>query len=237
MYSLEHYRKEYPFPSFDTWPSDAPLAWGGELFPGRLLSSYSQGIFPWYSEQKPILWWSPDPRCVLFLDQLKISHSLSRELKKKTWTLRADIQFHKVIEACSKTPRPRQAGTWLTDKMIDAYNTLHQMGLAHSIEVYLNEKLVGGLYGLSLGNIFFGESMFSTTPNASKIALIYLVRLLKSWQYTLIDCQVHNPHLASLGAQNIPRTDFLQHLNTALSHPSHQGPWTHHLENLLHPNS
>lgn len=233
MHTLEHFQQQYPFPPLEEWPEDAPLAWGGSLLPGRLVSAYSQGIFPWYSAHEPILWWSPDPRCVLFLDDFTVSHSLSRVLKKNGWEVRVDTQFKHIIESCSQVPRPKQKGTWLTDEMIAAYVALHEMGLAHSFETYFEGELVGGLYGTSLGKIFFGESMFAHKTNASKIALVYLVKLLKHHQFDLIDCQVYNPHLASLGAKNIPRSDFLRVLNTSVAKPSWIGSWTKELENLL----
>ncbi len=191
------------------------LAVGGDLSPQRLLEAYSKGIFPWFNEDDPILWWSPDPRMVLFPDELKISRSLRKTLKKDHYQIRTDCSFTQVMHACA-APRRGQAGTWIHPKMIAAYTILHEMGLAHSIETWMDGVLIGGLYGVSLGKVFFGESMFSLVPDASKIALVHLVKQLQYWEYGLIDCQVKTGHLASLGAREISRVEFGQKLNTLI---------------------
>lgn len=192
------------------------LAMGGDLTPQRLLEAYRKGIFPWFNEGEPILWWSPDPRMVLFPDELRISRSLSKELKKSDYQIRADHRFSEVMQACA-APRKGQAGTWIHPEMIAAYTTLHEMKFAHSVEMWVDGELVGGLYGIALGQIFFGESMFSRTPNASKIAFVHLVKQVQEWGFGLIDCQVKTNHLASLGAREIPRAAFAQYLSELIS--------------------
>lgn len=186
------------------------LAIGGDLSPARLLKAYRLGIFPWYN-QEPILWWSPDPRTVLFLDKLHIAKSLQKFLRKKPFIIKADQQFAAVLRECA-APRLRQGkwerGTWLNKEMQKAYQQLHEMGYAHSIEVYANEDLVGGLYGISIGKIFFGESMFSRQTHASKVALIALAQQLRQWGFLLIDCQMPSPLLQSMGAESITRQSF-----------------------------
>lgn len=192
------------------------LAIGGDLSLERLLNAYRLGIFPWY-DKGPILWWSPDPRAVIFLDSLHISRSLQKTLRKTPFTIKTDEQFANVMTACAG-PRHHHdkpdAGTWLNKNMQAAYLRLHQQGYAHSIEVYEDEQLVGGIYGVALGSVFFGESMFSLRPNASKIAMVHLVNKLISWDFTLIDCQVASSHLMRMGAALMPRAAFLKHLNT-----------------------
>jgi len=192
------------------------LAMGGDLTPQRLLEAYRKGIFPWFNEGEPILWWSPDPRMVLFPDELRISRSLSKELKKSDYQIRADHRFSEVMQACA-APRKGQAGTWIHPEMIAAYTTLHEMKFAHSVEMWVDGELVGGLYGIALGQIFFGESMFSRAPNASKIAFVHLVKQVQEWGFGLIDCQVKTNHLASLGAREIPRAAFAQYLSELIS--------------------
>ncbi len=192
------------------------LAVGGDLSPQRLLEAYSRGIFPWFNEDDPILWWSPDPRMVLFPNELKISRSLRKTLKKDHYQIRTDCSFSQVMHACA-APRKGQAGTWIHPKMVTAYTILHEMGLAHSVETWMDGVLVGGLYGVSLGKVFFGESMFSLVPDASKIALVHLAKQLQYWEYGLIDCQVKTGHLASLGAREISRVEFGQMLNTLIT--------------------
>lgn len=192
------------------------LAMGGDLTPQRLLEAYRKGIFPWFNEGEPILWWSPDPRMVLFPDELRISRSLSKELKKSDYQIRADHRFSEVMQACA-APRKGQAGTWIHHEMIAAYTTLHEMKFAHSVEMWVDDELVGGLYGIALGQIFFGESMFSRAPNASKIAFVHLVKQVQEWGFGLIDCQVKTNHLASLGAREIPRAAFAQYLSELIS--------------------
>lgn len=187
------------------------LAVGGDLSVSRLLNAYRSGIFPWFNEDEPILWWSPDPRMVLFPNELKISRSLQKVLRKNHYTIRTDTHFPEVMQFCA-APRKDQQGTWIHPEMMEAYNKLHRLGLAHSVETWINDELVGGLYGIALGKIFFGESMFSRTPNASKIAFVHLVKQLTEWKYALIDCQVKTEHLASLGAREISRKGFGQFL-------------------------
>ena len=183
------------------------LAVGGCLSTTRLLNAYRHGIFPWYSDDEPILWWSPDPRLVLFPEQLNVSQSLRKTLKKQKYTVTIDQAFTQVIRACAQ-PRQAESGTWITDDIENAYNALHELGIAHSAEAWLDGVLVGGLYGVAIGQVFFGESMFHTATDASKVAFATLVAKLKSWDYKLIDCQVHSAHLASLGAVEIDRTEF-----------------------------
>ena len=183
------------------------LAVGGCLSTTRLLNAYRHGIFPWYSDDVPILWWSPDPRLVLFPEQLNVSQSLRKTLKKQKYTVTIDQAFTQVIRACAQ-PRQAESGTWITDDIENAYSDLHELGVAHSAEAWLDGVLVGGLYGVAIGQVFFGESMFHTATDASKVAFATLVAKLKSWDYKLIDCQVHSAHLASLGAVEIDRTEF-----------------------------
>lgn len=197
------------FPDPDTaLPSpNGLLAVGGDLRPERLLRAYQAGIFPWFEEDQPILWWSPDPRMVLFPHEVHVSHSMRRFLRKSSWRVRSDTAFEAVIRACAGA-REGSHGTWLTEAMIAAYLALHHAGHAHSVEVWDEEELVGGLYGIAMGGVFFGESMFSRRSNASKMALIDLATRGAADGFRVIDCQVANPHLASLGARNIPRKTF-----------------------------
>ncbi len=192
------------------------LAVGGDLTPQRLLAAYYRGIFPWFNEGDPILWWSPDPRMVLFPGELKISRSLRKLLIKRQYQIFTDRSFTQVMEACA-APRSGQVGTWIHPQMIAAYSALHEMGLAHSVETWIDGELVGGLYGVALGKVFFGESMFSRQPDASKIALVHLVKQLQYWEYGMIDCQVRTSHLASLGAREISRTEFSQKLDVLIT--------------------
>jgi leucyl/phenylalanyl-tRNA---protein transferase len=203
---------------------DGLLAAGGDLTPERLLIAYRSGIFPWFSDGQPILWWAPDPRSILYPKRLKISRSLRKTLKREPFRLTVDRAFESVIRACA-APRGNQAGTWITDSMIEAYGTLHRHGHAHSIECWATNELVGGLYGVAIGRVFFGESMFSRTTDASKVAIVTLSRQLSQWGYQLIDCQVHNPHLASLGAETIPREDFNVMLTNLCADPPSASAW------------
>lgn len=187
---------------------DGLLAVGGDLHPQRIINAYSHGIFPWYSEGEPILWWSPDPRCVFFPDQVHISRSLRRAMNKNAMEIRFDTAFEAVIDACA-APRADQNGTWITDDMRAAYVYLHQLGYAHCIECWQEGRLVGGLYGLAIGKVFFGESMFSRVTNASKIALVCLCEKLASLDFKLMDAQVKSEHLMTMGAQCIPREKFV----------------------------
>lgn len=184
------------------------LAIGGDLKPDRLLTAYRQGIFPWYGEGQPILWWSPAPRMVLFPPELKVSRSLRKRLRQQNYEVRFNTAFRTVMEACAKTPRPDQDGTWITLEMIDAYVRLHELGYAVSAETWIDGTLAGGLYGIRIGRMFFGESMFHRVSDASKIAFVHLVRELEAQGCRLIDCQMHTSHLASLGGREIPRHEF-----------------------------
>lgn len=188
------------------------LAIGGDLAPRRLVTAYRRGIFPWYSEGQPILWWSPDPRMVLYVDELRVSRSLGKRVRASAYEMRVDSAFRSVIQACADTPRSGQGGTWITSVMIDAYCELHRLGYAHSVESWRDGRLVGGLYGLALGRMFFGESMFAHETDASKVALVQLVALLQRLQVPLIDCQQETRHLAAFGARPISRIRFAAHL-------------------------
>ena len=201
------------------------LAWGGDLHPQRLLAAYRAGIFPWYSAGQPILWWSPAPRCVLYPERVYLSKRTRRRYNSGRFELRADSDFAAVIEACAE-PREFDAGTWITPEMQAAYLQLHQAGHAHSVEVWRGEKLLGGIYGLACGAVFFGESMFSRETDASKIALIGLCRLLQEWNFALLDCQVSNPHLLSMGAELVSRETFQEALETTDPPAQGTGSWT-----------
>lgn len=213
------------FPPPELADESGLLAVGGDLSPRRLLLAYSQGIFPWYGEDLPILWHSPDPRLVLKTDQLVVSRSLRKEMRRGRYQMRLDTAFEQVIRACAGTPRPNQSGTWITDEMVDAYLELHRLGYAHSAEAWLGDELAGGLYGVSLGRAFFGESMFARASNASKVAFVALVEQLERWGIGLIDCQVHTEHLARFGAEEWRRRRFLRALARALQAPTRSGPW------------
>lgn len=188
---------------------DGLLAIGGDLSPQRLLNAYRQGIFPWFNADEPYLWWSPDPRMVLFPDELKLSRSLQKRLRLKNYEVRFNSDFRAVITACSEAPRAGQSGTWIHPEMIEAYCQLHALGYAISVETWIDQKLVGGLYGIKLGQVFFGESMFHHVTDGSKIAFVHLVNWLKNEKVKLIDCQMQTSHLASLGAKAIPRQAFV----------------------------
>jgi len=213
------------FPDILLVGEDGLLAAGGCLDIPVLLEAYSKGIFPWYAEGSPILWWSPDPRMVLFPDHFKVSKSLGQTLRKNDFELRMDSRFPEVIRQCSKVHRPGQAGTWITQDMTRAYIQLHEEGYAHSVEVFAEGELVGGLYGVSLGGAFFGESMFHLRRDVSKVALHHLVDFARKNSFSLIDAQQSTPHLESLGAKEIPRSQFLGLLQKALSKNTIRGPW------------
>lgn len=200
------------------------LAAGGDLSAERLLQAYRQGIFPWYESGQPILWWSPDPRLVLIPEQLKVSRSLKKLLRRNSYAISMDQAFNEVIQQCAASRRSA-AGTWITDDMQTAYSELHHQGLAHSVEVWCGASLVGGLYGVALGKVFFGESMFSKEDNTSKLALYYLVKQLQRWDFQLIDCQVSSEHLVSLGAREISRTEFQQQLQRLVPATGKPGSW------------
>lgn len=200
------------FPSVALTNDEGILAIGGDLSTDRLILAYKSGIFPWFEDNDPIIWWSPNPRMVLFLDELVVSKSMRNVLNRNVFKVTFNQNFREVISNCQKTKRNGQNGTWITNDMIEAYCKLHQLGIAKSIEVWQNNELVGGLYGIDLGHVFCGESMFSTVSNASKVAFISLVNKLKKENYNLLDCQVYNEHLESLGCREIDRTEFLAFL-------------------------
>ncbi|GAB6097834.1 leucyl/phenylalanyl-tRNA--protein transferase [Desulfatiferula olefinivorans] len=204
---------------------DGLLAVGGDLSPQRLILAYSMGIFPWYNWDEPILWWSPDPRLVLFPPEIRISRSLSKLMRKAPFRISFDEAFDRVIRACAQVRLDQEEGTWINERMIEAYGRLHEEGLAHSVEAWIGDRLVGGLYGVALGRSFFGESMFSLADNASKVALAALNHSLREREFVMIDCQVKTGHLMRFGARNIDRDDFLAHLNHALSFPTLKGRW------------
>ena len=214
-----------PFPSVATAQTNGLLAAGGDLSPQRLLDAYRHGIFPWYSRGEPILWWSPDPRTVFATDKIHVSTRMQRWLRHCDWSIRADTDFPAVIRACAQ-PRPRQPTTWITREMFDAYCALHELGHAHSIEVYEGDRLVGGLYGVAIGRMFFGESMVSLTSGGSKAALAALARQLHDWEWGLIDAQVENPHLLRMGATHLPRDAFLSEVRALVRQPEPAGSWT-----------
>jgi leucyl/phenylalanyl-tRNA--protein transferase len=214
------------FPSPKLAAQEGLLAVGGDLSQERLLLAYRMGIFPWYSEHEPIMWWSPDPRLILYPDRLKISKSLKKVINKGDFELTMDQSFKAVIRACAESRTETNEGTWIVDEIIAAYCKLHESGLAHSVETWMDGQLAGGLYGVSIGRCFFGESMFTRISNASKLALVGLVRYLQNLDFDLIDCQVSTPHLLSLGAHEIPRARFLDELATALEAPTLKGRWS-----------
>jgi leucyl/phenylalanyl-tRNA--protein transferase len=218
-------RDLYPFPDPRSAPGDAPLAWGGDLSPGRLLSAYSQGIFPWYDERSPILWWCPDPRFVLIPSELVASRRLRREARRAAWSVTFDSAFEQVIRACGASSRTGQRGTWITPEMVSAYCELHLLGFAHSVECWRDGRLAGGLYGVSLGSAYFGESMFFRAPNASKVAFLRLVPALVDHGFTLIDCQQETEHLGTFGARSIPRDEFLDRLASEVESETWRGSW------------
>jgi leucyl/phenylalanyl-tRNA---protein transferase len=231
------------FPPVESATPEGLLAVGGDLSSERLLAAYRRGIFPWYNPGQPILWWSPDPRAVLYPEKLKISRSLRQTLKRGHLRVTFDSCFREVMLACAAPRRTRtyecrerqdaesgreqspHAGTWITGDMVEAYAQLHEMGYAHSIETWHENRLVGGLYGVALGGVFFGESMFAHKADASKVALVALVSKLREWGLVLIDCQIPSAHLTSLGAQEIPRSEFLNELGCAVKLPGQPGHW------------
>jgi leucyl/phenylalanyl-tRNA---protein transferase len=213
------------FPPPDYADPSGLLAVGGDLSNERLLEAYRLGIFPWYSDDQPILWWSPDPRLTLDLKDFKISRSLRKTLTKGIFQVTFDHAFEAVIRACAVVPREAQNGTWITDEMQKAYVNLHGLGYAHSVESWFGEKLAGGLYGVSLGRCFFGESMFHLKTDASKVALAALVEKLKSWDFHFIDSQMTTEHMLRLGAKELPRRIFLKRLQSALRYPTKRGRW------------
>ncbi len=224
-----------PFPSVNTALDDPNglLAVGGDLSPIRLLNAYRQGIFPWYSEGQPILWWTPDPRMVLQTGGVRLSSRFRRQLRRSKWQIRADTAFEQVVAACANSPRPGQDGTWITSDMQQAYLELHRLGHAHSVEVFDMDRLVGGIYGVAIGRMFFGESMFSGESGGSKAALAALAHRLHAWDWPLIDAQVENPHLVSLGAESWPRARFMQQIDGLTGQLEPEGSWTRRFGVLL----
>jgi len=201
------------------------LAAGGDLSPERLLAAYRHGIFPWFSAGEPILWWSPDPRMVLFPEEMRITRSLAKTLRNADYAVKLDTAFDQAIAACAATPRPGQSGTWITTQMQAAYGRLHALGHAHSVETWRAGKLVGGLYGVAVGRVFCGESMFSHATDASKIALAHLCRFLAARGYGIIDCQMETAHLTSLGARPIPRDEYLARVAALVAGGDTPGRW------------
>ena len=214
------------FPNPSAVAGEGPACFGGDLSPERLFNAYRLGFFPWFSEGEPILWWHPDPRFVLFPDDLRVSKSMRPYFNQQKYTVRYDTQFRAVMQHCRAAFRPGQWGSWITDDLIEGYVGLHELGLAHSVEVYEGDELVGGLYGLALGGVFFGESMFHLRPNASKFGFISLVRRLSARGYRVIDCQQETNHLASLGGSNIKREEFLDLLLPIGQEVTERGKWT-----------
>lgn len=212
------------FPPVEAFRDDGLVAIGGDLSPDRLLLAYERGIFPWSAPEDPLLWWSPDPRALVRANEVKVSKSMRSILNQNRFTLTLDRDFERVIRGCADRP---DEGTWITETFIESYLELHELGFAHSAEAWTEQgELAGGLYGVSLGNMFFGESMFSKESNASKAAFIALARRLVLWGFEWIDCQILNPHLASLGAKNVKRSVFLHALEKAMQKATHRGPWS-----------
>lgn len=217
------------FPRIEFAEPDGLLAVGGDLSTNRLLNAYAQGIFPWYNEGDPILWWSPDPRLVLYPQNLRIAKSMRPIFNQKKYRFTFDTSFREVMLNCRDISRKGQKGTWITKAVLDSYCKLNEMGYAHSVEVWEGEELVGGVYGIALGGCFCGESMFALKKNASKAGFIYMVRLLESRGFTLIDCQVTTDHLMSLGAIEVPRRKFVRELDRSIQLPGLPGSWQHQL--------
>ncbi|THJ09368.1 MAG: leucyl/phenylalanyl-tRNA--protein transferase [Nitrospira sp. CG24C] len=226
MFRLSANPSDLRFPPVDLSTPEGLLAVGGDLKPERLIEAYRHGIFPWYNDDQPILWWSPDPRTVLFPDKLHISRSLRRSLRPSLFSVTLDRCFREVMQHCAG-PRPQypDGGTWITAEMLESYQRLHEQGYAHSVETWQDGQLVGGLYGVALGGAFFAESMFTKVNDASKVALVFLVRQLQAWGFHIIDCQQSSPHVMRLGAEEIPRGDFKEHLSQAIKLPDRKGRW------------
>ncbi|MEO7402980.1 MAG: leucyl/phenylalanyl-tRNA--protein transferase [Burkholderiales bacterium] len=225
--------RDTPFPPLE-YAMQQPnglLAVGGDLSPERLLDAYRRGIFPWYSDGDPILWWSPDPRMVLVPAEIRVTRSLDKVMRNRPYEVRFDTQFDAVITACS-APRPNQPGTWITPEIRAAYNALHYLGYAHSIETWIDGELAGGLYGVCVGRMFYGESMFARVRDASKIAFVRLARYLAPRGFEMIDCQMHTDHLESLGAREIPREDFLGALKRLIDYREPLGRWEYSHSNV-----
>jgi len=226
MYVLNSQSDDLRFPPVHFASPEGLLAIGGDLRCERLLAAYRHGIFPWYNQGQPILWWSPDPRAVLLPEKLKVSRSLRKTLRKGELRVTFDLDFRQVIASCAAPRRSNpDVGTWITPEMTAAYCELHARGYAHSVESWFGDRLVGGLYGVAVGSAFFGESMFSFVTDASKIAFVHAVRQMQRWGFTLIDCQLSSSHLLSLGAEEMPRAEFLTQLQQGTSASTRLGPW------------
>ena len=221
-------RDKAPFPPLESALAEPNglLAASDDLTPDRLLDAYRRGIFPWYSGDQPVLWWSPDPRMVLFVDEFRVARSLRKRIKQQRWEIRADSDFGGVIHECAATRRPGQTGTWITPEIIDAYTALHARGYAHSVEAWRDGELAGGLYGVAIGRMFFGESMFAREADASKVALAHLVAILRAREFPLVDCQQETEHLASFGARPIPRRAFAELVARLVHSNAPGGLWT-----------
>lgn len=226
MFLLSAIAKDVRFPPVEQASPEGLLAVGGDLRPERLLEAYRHGIFPWYNDDQPILWWSPDPRAVLFPNRLHVPRSLLKTIRREPFTVTLDTRFVDVMAHCAG-PRPQypEGGTWITPAMIEAYTRLHELGYAHSVETWIGEELVGGVYGVALGGAFFAESMFTRAADASKVALVLLVRQLQTWGFRIIDCQQSSPHVMRFGAEEISRCEFLDRLTSALKLPDRRGRW------------
>lgn len=217
---------EHLFPHPSLAEPDGLLGVGGDLHVDRLMLAYANGIFPWYNHGQPILWFSPDPRYVLRPEDLKIGRSLKKRIRRRDYEIRLDSAFGEVLQGCKEAYRPGQSGTWITPDMEAAYNELHQLGHAHSAEAWLDGELVGGLYGVSLGGLFSGESMFARQSDASKVAFVWMVRQIQEWGLSLIDCQVRTDHLARFGAMELPRQRYLDQLRELIQQPGRPGQWS-----------
>jgi len=224
LIQLPYIRYELSFPCVTTATSEGLLAYGGDLSPSRLLLAYRSGIFPWYNHDDPILWWSPDPRLVLYLDEFILRKSLKKRIKH--FEIRYDTAFKEVMMECGSVPRDGQSGSWIIPEVIEGYSVLFDMGYAHSVEAWQDGKLVGGLYGVCIGKMFYGESMFAKVSDASKVAFANLVERLKKDGFKVIDCQISSPHLESLGARTISRDDFIKHLHDLIYEDFPLGHWT-----------
>ena len=220
-------RPDAPFPPIEAALAEPNglLAASDDLTPERLLDAYRRGIFPWYSNDQPVLWWSPDPRMVLFVDEFRVARSLRKRLQQQRLEIRVDTAFRAVIESCATVSRPGQAGTWITPAIVEAYGALHDRGNAHSVEAWRDGGLVGGLYGVAIGRMFFGESMFAHEPDASKIALVHLIAMLRARDFPLVDCQQETTHLASFGARPIARRAFADRVAQLVHSVAPDGPW------------
>jgi leucyl/phenylalanyl-tRNA--protein transferase len=217
--------KEIVFPHPSLADDNGLLAVGGDLSPERIISAYADGIFPWYNKGEPILWWSPNPRCIMFPANFKVPKSLKLLIKKNIFEVRFDTAFNSVISKCAKVHQSIDSGTWITSEMKKAYILLHHLGYAHSVETYFNNELVGGLYGIAIGKVFYGESMFHIVSNASKVAFYFLIEKLRQWQFDIIDNQTTTEHLLKLGAEEIERDKFLAIIEKSIKKENHKGKW------------